>query len=59
VIKTATLRVTKRLWLNLVIATLVSLPIIHLMGSTANAEFVPPPPDPNRTTGRTGNSSGG
>ena len=40
----ATLRVTKQLWLHLVIVTLISLPIISMMGSSANADFVPPPP---------------
>ena len=57
VIKTTILRVTKQLWLYLVIAALFSLPIISVMGSPANAGFEPPPPDPDRTTGRTGSST--
>jgi len=52
-----TLRVTKQLWLRLVIVTLISLPIMSMMGSSAIAGFEPPPPDPNRTTGRTGSST--
>lgn len=57
VIKTSTLKVTRQLWLRLVIAVLISMPIISVMGSSAVAGFEPPPPDPNRTTGRTGSSS--
>lgn len=57
VIKTTTLTVTKRLWLHMVMAALISLPIISMMGSSAIAGFEPPPPDPNRTTGRTGSST--
>lgn len=57
VIKTTTVRVTKQLWLPLVIAALFSLPIVSVIDSPAVAGFDPPPPDLNRTTGRTGSST--
>lgn len=57
VIKTTKLKVTRQLWLNMAMAVLISMPIISVMGSSAIAGFEPPPPDPNRTTGRTSSSS--
>ena len=42
VIKTTTLRVTKKLWLYLVVAALASLPIISVMENPARADFIPP-----------------
>lgn len=33
----------KQLWLHLVIAALVALPIVSLMGNAAKADFTPPP----------------
>lgn len=57
VIKTAT-SVTKRLWRNLLIAALVSLPVISIIGSSANAQYRPIPPDTEPVNGgRRGTSS--
>ncbi|MGD1949151.1 MAG: hypothetical protein ACFB14_05835 [Leptolyngbyaceae cyanobacterium] len=42
VIKTTTLRVTKRLWLHIIVAALVSLPAISVLADAAQADYVPP-----------------
>ena len=59
VIKTTTLKVTKATVATyLVMAVLISLPIISMIGVVLpTLDFNPPPPDPNRTTGRTGSST--
>lgn len=44
-IKTTTLKVTQQLWLHILVALLVSLPIISVIGQSAKADFVPTPPD--------------
>ena len=41
----AALRVTKKTWLPILVATLVSLPMISMMQQSARADFVPAPPD--------------
>ena len=49
---------TQRLWLHILVATLISLPIVSMIGQSAKADFVPVPPDSgqpdeNRRTGST------
>ena len=39
------LRVTKKTWLHILVATLISLPMISVMQQAAWADFVPAPPD--------------
>ena len=54
VIKTNTLTVTKKMWMHILVAALISLPIVSVLDQSARADFVPTPPDDSGQTNQGG-----
>lgn len=59
VIKITTLKVTRKLWLHILVATFISLPIVSVVGQSANAAFTPTRSDDASQSAGSSNSRAG